>query len=261
MLTGRSLSKRFRKNQRRLNNRIIAYLKEQTPEQVHDLRTATRRLSATIELLPKNVRDTKRIRKHSQKIQKLISLNAKARDLDIIISRAIARKSDHEYARLAKKLENARGVALKPAIEFAASMTEAKQPSIRGKTLSNTDTQKRFNKIAKRLNSRITKRLPAVLEDANNKRELHRLREDLRMLRYAIEITGEKKSSKVLPLLRSWQEILGQIHDSDIVIDYLQHEEESPEARDLIRDELIERNKNYEIFASMASKPPATLDQ
>ena len=260
MLTGRSLSKRFRKNQRRLNDRVIAYLKDQTPEQVHDLRTATRRLSATIELLPRNVRDTKRIRKYSEKIQKLISLNAKARDLDIIISRAIARKSDPEYARLVKKLENARRAALKPAIEFASSMRVAKQPWIRGKTLSNTDTRKRFNKMTKRLNSRISKRLPVVLEDANDKRELHRLREDSRMLRYAIEISGEKKSSKVLPLLRSWQEVLGLIHDSDIVIDYLQHEEESPEARDLVRDELTERNKNYETFASMAPKSPTTLD-
>ena len=260
MLTGRSLSKRFRKNQRRLNDRIVAYLKEQTPEKVHDLRTATRRLSATIELLPKNVRDTQRIRKYLERIQKLISLNAKVRDLDIIIPRAVARKNDPEYARLAKNLENARRLALKPALEFASSIEDAKQPSIRAKNLSNADAQKRFNKITRRLNSRISKRLPIVLEDANDKRELHKLREDSRMLRYTIEVAGEKKSSKILPMLRSWQEVLGLIHDSDIVIDYLQHEQESPEARDLVRDELTERNKNYEIFASMASKSLPILD-
>ena len=75
------------------------------------------------------------------------------------------------------------------------------------------------------------------------------------MLRYAIEAAGERKSSKILPVLRSWQEILGLIHDSDIVIDYLQNEKDSPESRDLVRDELTERNKNYETFATMAKSP------
>lgn len=244
-----------------MNDRTIAYLKKQMPEQVHDLRTATRRLSATIELLPKNVRDTKRFRKYSERIQNLISLNAKVRDLDIIISRAAARKNDPEYAKLTKKFENARRTALKPALEFASTMGKTKQPSIRGRDLSSLDARKRFNKITNRLSSRITKRLPVVLEDANNKRELHRLREDSRMLRYTIELAGEKKSSKILPVLRSWQEILGLIHDGDIVIDYLQNEEESPEARDLIRDELTERNKNYEIFTSMVAKSPLPLNK
>ena len=244
-----------------MNDRIASYLKEPTPEHVHDIRTATRRLFATIELLPKDIRETKRIRKYSERIQKLISLNAKTRDLDIIIPRATARKNDPEYAKLAKKLENSRRSALKPAIEFASSMKETRQPSIRGKKLSSYDAQKRFNKISKRLNSRISKRLPVVLEDPNDKRELHRLREDSRLFRYTIELAGEKKSSKILPLLRSWQEILGLIHDSDIVIAYLKNEKESPEARDLVRDEVTERNKNYETFSSMAAKSAAMLDQ
>lgn len=261
MLTGRSLSKRLRKNQMRVNDRIAAYLKEQTPEHVHDLRTATRKLSANIDLLPKNVRGSKQTRKYSETIQKLISLNAKVRDLDIIISRATAKKNDPEFTKLAKDLENARRSALKPAVAFASLMREAKQPSIRGKDLSNADVRKRFTKITKRLISRISRRLPVVLEDASDKRELHRLREDSRILRYTVEIGKEKESPKILPILRSWQEVLGQIHDSDIVINYLQNEEKSPEARDLVRDELSQRNKNYEMFVSMAARSQVMLHQ
>lgn len=259
MLTGRSLSKRYRKTQRRLNDRISAYLKEQAPDQVHDLRTVTRRLLAVIELLPKSVRTSKRIRKYSEKAQKLISLNARVRDLDIIIARAAARKSDPEYTKFAKKLENTRKSALKPALKFASSFEDTKQPMVRGKDVSNIDARKRYNKITRRLSSRISNRLPMVLEDAGNKKELHRLREDSRMLRYVIELAGAEKSSKTLPILTSWQEILGLIHDSDIVIDYLQNEEETPEVRDLIRDEHTERNKNYEVFASMAAKSVSRL--
>src|SRR5215467_11354426 len=160
MLTGRSLSKRFRKNQKRLNERIGTYLKEQTPEQVHDLRTATRKLLAVIELLPKSIRSSKRIRKFSERIEELISLNAKVRDLDIIISRAAARKTDPEYAKLVKSLEGARRSALKPAIEFASSIQEVKQPSTHGNDFSNAEARKRFTKLTRRLNSKISKRLP-----------------------------------------------------------------------------------------------------
>lgn len=259
MINGRSLTKRYRKTQKRLNDRINAYLKEQAPDQVHDLRTATRRLLAVIELLPKSVRTAKRTRKYSEKSRKLISLNARVRDLDIIIARAAARTNIPEYAKFAKKLEKARKSALKPALEFASSFEDTKQPTVRGKNLSDTDVRKRFNKIARRLSSRISKRLPVVLEDASNKSELHRLREDSRMLRYTIELVGEDKSSKIVPILTAWQETLGLIHDSDIVIDYLQHEEETPEVRDLMRDEQVERVKNYEVFATMAAKSAASL--
>ena len=261
MLTGSSLPKRYRKTQRRLNDRVSAYLKEQSPDHVHDLRTTTRRLLTLIELLPKSVRTAKRFRKYSERTQKLISLNARVRDLDIIIARAAARQNDPEYAKFAKKLENSRKSALKPAREFAASFEDTKQPTLHGKDVSNIDPRKRFNKIARRLSSRISKRLSIVLEDASNKRELHRLREDARMLRYMIELAEGEKSSKVLPILTSWQETLGLIHDSDIVIDYLQNEKGTPEVMDLIRDEHAERNKNYEVFASMAAKSAAMLSK
>jgi len=211
--------------------------------------------------LPKSVRSEKQVRKYSSRIQKLISLNANVRDIDIIITRVAARKSDPEYAKLAKTLENSRKTALKPAVEFVSSFGESKQPSVRVRELSNIDVRKRYNKITKRLSSTISKRLPVVLEDASDKRELHKLREDSRMLRYTIELSVEQKSLTILPVLRSWQEILGIIHDSDIVIDYLQNEEESPVVRDLIRDERTERNKNYERFASISAKSTPKLDQ
>lgn len=261
MITRRLLMKRLRKNQERSNDRIGAYVKRPTPENVHDLRTAARRLLATIQLLPKNVRKDKRTKTFSEKYARLISLNAKVRDLDIIISRAIARQSDSQYAKLAKNLADRRKSALKSAIQYASSMNRNEKLSLRKKALSDTSVRKRFDKTAKRLKSRIAKRLPVVLEDSKNIRELHRLREDSRMLRYIIEVGEGSKSSKRLVVLRSWQEILGLIHDSDIVIDFLRNEEESPEIRDLVRDELTERNKNYETFASMALKSAPRLGE
>jgi len=236
-------------------------LRDQTPERVHDLRTAARRLLAVIELLPKSVRNEKRVRKYSIRIQKLINVNAKVRDLDIIITRVALRKNVFEYAKLAKTLENTRQTSLKPVVDSVSSFSESKQPSVHARDLSNADARKRYNKTTKRLSSTISKRLPIVLQDASNKRELHKLREDSRMLRYTIELSLEKKSLTILPILRSWQETLGLIHDSDIVIDYLQNEDESPEVRDLIRDERTERNKNYERFASIAAKSAPKLDQ
>ena len=254
MITRRLLMKQFRKNQERSNDRLGAYVKNPTSERVHDLRTAGRRLLATIQLLPKNARNDKRVRKFSEKYARLVSLNAGIRDLDVIISRAAARGSDPEYAKLVKNLTNRRKSALKSALQYASSMKGSEKLFLRREDLSNASVRKRVDKIAKRLKSRIAERLPIVLKDSSDKRELHRLREDSRTLRYVFELGGGSKSSKSIAMLRSWQEILGLIHDSDIVIDFFQNEEESPEKRDLIRDEFTERNKNYEAFASMASK-------
>jgi CHAD domain-containing protein len=63
---------------------------------------------------------------------------------------------------------------------------------------------------------------------------------------------------KLLAVLRSWQEILGVIHDSDVFIDYFQDQKKWPEAQALRSDEMVRRNRSYEEFLSMAKGNPVS---
>ena len=250
VINRRTYHKDLDKIQRSVNKRVRGYLKDQSADNVHDLRTAVRRLLACIKLLPGTTRRAKKTAKYVARYEKLLRLNAKVRDLDIIISRVAARSSDSGYAEFAKSLEDSRKAAAKPAIQSASSIGSARSLSIDEDEIPNLSLRGRFDKITKRLEAKIEKRLPLVLKDSSMKEELHRLREDARMLRYTIDLGGISKDSQAMIVLRSWQDLLGLIHDSDIVIQYLQNQKESPEIRDLLRDEFAERNKNYEKFAT-----------
>lgn len=252
MISRSAYIKKFSKTQKTMGKKLRAYLAEQSEKNVHDLRTAGRRVLASIRLLPKSVRDKKGTRKYARQFEKLISLNAKVRDLDLVLSRVSTRDQNPESSQLSKSLGKAREESLKPAVEFASAIRPKSGLAIRTVDLSNKSLSKRFNKITDTLKSKIEERLPVVLRDPREKEELHGLREDSRQYRYTLELGSTSKTTPTLVTLRSWQNILGLIHDSDIIIDYLQHQEKSPETQDLLREELTIRNGNYEKFASMA---------
>lgn len=250
MINRRLYHKSLDKMQRSVNKRVRSYMKDQNADNVHDLRTAVRRLLTCIKLLPGSIRRAKKTGKYVARYEILLRLNAKVRDLDIILSRAAARSNDSGYAEFAKSLSDSRKAAAQPAVHFASSLGSARSLSIDENDIPNITLRRRFDKITKRLEAKIGKRLPLVLTDSSEKEELHRLREDVRMLRYTMDLGGLPRGSQAMLVLRSWQDLLGLIHDSDIVIDYLQHQKESPEIRDLLRDEFARRNKNYENFAT-----------
>lgn len=230
-----------------------AFLENQTAENVHDLRTASRRLLACLLILPGTVRKKRKVEEFSATLDELIKRNAAVRDIDIISSK-ISNRSDRPVPdELLARLENQRVKSLKPGLRLAAKIRRLKAPRIQMDKLSDALLQERLDKVNRKLEARIRDRLPTVLGDPAEKRELHRLREDSRRLRYVLDLGGTSPKSEPMPLLRSWQDILGLIHDSDIMIDYLQREKPSPEIQELLRSEVSERNSNYERFASMAT--------
>lgn len=193
------------------------------------------------------------MKKYSDGLEELIERNAKVRDIDIILSKISARSDGTTYEQLARELSEQRRDRLGSSLRLVGSVRKLTRPSVNAEDLSDEILQRRFEKVNRKLESRIKERLPMVLADPARKRDLHRLRDDSRRLRYVLDLAGTPNSAEPIALLRSWQDILGMIHDSDIMIDYLQGEKMSPEIQDLFRDEVGERNRNYEKFASMAT--------
>ena len=193
------------------------------------------------------------IKRYSEGLEDLIKRNATVRDIDIILSKISSRSDATVYEQLVRLLSEQRTGRLRSSLRLVESVMDLPRPSINQEDLSDDILQIRFEKVNRRLESKIKERLPIVLGDPAKKRDLHRLREDSRQLRYVLDLAGTPDSAEPMALLRSWQDILGLIHDSDIMIDYLQGEKMSPEIQDLFRDEVAERNRNYEKFASMAT--------
>jgi len=132
-------------------------------------------------------------------------------------------------------------------------------PRITEKDLSVPKLQKRLNKTTNQLIAAINGRLPMVLKDSNNFRDLHLLRIDCRRLRYLAELFRSKKTARLLLRLRSWQSQLGFIHDSDLTIDYLRNLGDAPEMQPILNDLVTQRRQRYEKFSSVKQISPVSF--
>ena len=56
----------------------------------------------TANILPKKIRGEKESKRYLESPEKLLRLNAKVRDIDIILSKLPHHRDDSEYAKLAK---------------------------------------------------------------------------------------------------------------------------------------------------------------
>jgi CHAD domain-containing protein len=92
--------------------------------------------------------------------------------------------------------------------------------------LTDRKLQQRFQKVVTRFAGRIDQLLPIVTSDIGKVNELHQLRKDCKKLRYTLEVLDNeaRQNEVVLSLigyLEDLQDILGSIHDCDIMIQYL----------------------------------------
>ncbi len=256
MITPRSYAQSLSKSEKNLSDRVKAYLKEPNEENVHDLRVSIRRLLTAASILPKKIRGQKQSKKHLEGYEKLFKLNAKARDLDIILSKLPPHEDDPVYAKIVKQLNEARESAVKKAQRYASSIKEKKNPSVSTEDLSGSAIQKRFKKTASSLSKRLKKHLRIVVKEPTNTVELHKLREDSRRLRFTLEMDDTPETSKLLPVLETWQEVLGKIRDSDIFIERFELERDSSKLREVLNREKADRNDNYTRFLEIAKESP-----
>lgn len=264
MITRNSYSKAIDRINGKLAKRIAAYTRESNEKNVHDLRTAIRRLIAAVELLPRKLRKKKRIVKHVTAYDRLLKANAKTRDLDVIISKIERHRdgSQPKYSHLLAELRILRKDNSKRGHKMALSLKHHPRLQIPIKPLSSDDLEKRYYKIVTRYSSRIKKRVPIVVENPYEKEELHLLREDTRKLRYILDLGSYGKASKNISTLKAWQDILGAVHDSDIFIQRLEKMKD-PTVNSLLYEEEMIRKQNYEKFRSMMksqSLPKLTPD-
>lgn len=268
-------------NIQKVGKRVEEYTKDPNEENIHDIRTAIRRLEASYQSSPKQLQK-KKIKKYVGISKCLFKLNSEIRDFDIILEKLSkeGQLSEHQLEPLKKSLEREKDKKLGKALIIATELKNLNVPhpskdddlykhnKIKKKLTKKLT--KKYNKIVNNFASRIEKNLPAVISDCEKIDELHEIRKDSKKLRYLLELLlsevdrrnenvdkedrhSENKGGDVhgvsglLGTLGSIQNMLGIIHDYDITIDYLK-KHHTNEHNDVENNIAVIRKNKYEQF-------------
>ena len=250
---------RLHENLRRVNNRVNKYLRDPNEKQIHDIRTAIRRLEAAFSTLPKNYRKTITLSEYVLTCKNLFKVNSEIRDMDIISQKLQKYPVNDHRDRNIQILKETRATKLEHAKEIALSLKNTGISKILDKTdVTEKNLQKRYNKILSRLISRLESNFPIVITDSSSIEELHDLRKFCKKLRYMLELLPDHNKSAVGQMrktLQKIQDILGAIHDYDFTIQYLKSVENlSKEIQEIIDTEMDERRIKYEEFLKFCKR-------
>lgn len=250
---------RLHENLRRVNNRVNKYLRDPNEKQIHDIRTAIRRLEAGFSTLPKNYRKTIPLSEYVLTCKNLFKVNSEIRDMDIISQKLQKYPVNDHKDRIIQILNETRVTKLEHAKEIALSLKNTDISKILDKIdVTEKNLQKSYNKILSRLISRLESNFPIVITDSSSIEELHDLRKFCKKLRYMLELLPDDNKSAVGQMrktLQKIQDILGAIHDYDFTIQYLKSVENlSKEVQEIIDTETDERRIKYEEFLKFCKR-------
>ena len=267
--------------------KLDKYLENPNEDNIHHMRTSLRRLEAVYQSSPKQIRNKKKIKKFASSAKKLFRINSKIRDVDIILKMLANEgkmpqdkleefKNHNEYDKQ-KYLKQARIIALDLRRQIIPNFYDRKKIN-RSFT---SKSRKRLLKMVRKLKTQIERKIPIVINNEDRILVLHELRKDTKKLRYLIELvtrrdyerasersTGDEdfdeqlggNHHRILRELEKIQGMLGEIHDYDVTIDYLnqQHLSKSFLISDIIENMINVRKKRFNEFVDY--NKPTNLD-
>ena len=249
---------KLNENLQRVNNRVNKYLKTPNSKQIHDVRTAIRRLDATFMLLPKNNRSHSSLSDYLLKCKEFFKVNSEIRNLDIMYVKLQKYPANTQKNNLLESLKATRGVKLQHAKTIARSLKRIDTSKIVDKIgVTEKELAKRHSKIVSNLISTIQTTFPIVITNSLKLEELHDLRIACKKLRYLMELIPDEnnKMMKIRKNLQKLQDVLGAIHDYDFTIEYLNSLGlQSLEIQEIIAIEKEQRSVKYEEFIRLCRR-------
>src|SRR5438876_10069131 len=186
---------RLEANVQRVDKRLNDYLKDPNENNIHDIRTAIRRLDASFGSLPKKERNKNNIHDYITIAKRLFKINSQIRDYDIINTKLEKYSPDTAYTQLTESLKRRRKTKLANAIKIATSLRQLPVPYFTENDIVEKKLQRRYNKVVRRLSERIELNFPVVLTNMNKIVELHDMRKDCKKLRYQLELMPDQKDN------------------------------------------------------------------
>ena len=197
LVTTKHFAAKMEENIKRVESRDSDYIKDSNETNIHDIRTAVRRLDASYKSLPKTLRRNNRISRYMNTSKQLLKLNSHIRDFEINEEKLQKYSSEHKYNNLTNLLKKRRETKLASARKVALSLRDIHRPRIDESDLPPNKLEARFNKVIARLVEDIELSLPVVLTNPDKIKELHKLRKDCKKLRYLLElIPDQDRNSK-----------------------------------------------------------------
>ncbi len=250
MLTAALFQKKFESDLLRVNRRIESYLESSSEENIRDVRTAIRRLETTSKLLSRALRRG-RVSKYIDLCKKFFKISNELRDLDIIQAKLSMYFELNSHKSTFKRIKNRRKELLVSSRKVARKIKRRK-PELDASRIRENKLRKGFDKVVFKLNGVLQYLLPIVLKDSENVKELHLFRKICKRLRYLLEVdTSREGSSTLTDLLKKWQDLLGEIRDSDVTIDYLKRLSQTKSVAEALTTERNVRDHAYKKFVGL----------
>lgn len=240
----------FQEKQHDSRKRLEDYLNEQGEKQIHDLRTSIRRLEATYLIFPNSFK-RKKTDNFVSAYKSLFRKNSTLRDLDVIIKKFLENGLPEESDSI-KYLIRQKKKKIKEILKEAKNVSKLKIPQIK-----NGNSEKIIPKYEITISSfmqKIQDYIPVVISDESKIDELHLMRKTAKKLRYILEIEPNDSYRHLINSIKSFQKILGNIHDCDITINFLKkYSKKFPELKSLILKEEEIRNQIYKKLSDSLS--------
>jgi len=255
-ISSKPFVKTLQENMQRVDKRVNDYLANSNEGNIHDVRTAIRRVDASFMSLPKNVRKKNRAYNYTTVSKRLFKINSQVRDYDIIYGKLEKYSSEPVYIELTESLKKRRDAKLRKARNIALSLRKLPLPKIDEDDIPDKNLQRRFNKVVSKYSDRIELNFPVVLTNASKIGQLHQMRKDCKKLRYLLELLTDqnKETGRMISELEEVQDMLGAIHDDDIMTAYLKRARRPKAVHHILDDEMAERNKKYEEFVQFCKR-------
>src|SRR5215472_6280502 len=107
-LTSSHFVTKMEENVKRVDDRLNDYIKDSNENNIHDIRTAVRRLDASYRSLPKSMQRKNKISKYMRTSKLLFKINSQVRDYDIICEKLQKYSSEPIYTELTGSLNRKR---------------------------------------------------------------------------------------------------------------------------------------------------------
>lgn len=244
----RVFARGVRKLARRVDDATSQWLQAPTVRNTHWLRTSLRRMDACLELLPKAARRTERARRYRKRCRKLFAALAPLRDADVMGEELGAVLDEHRHS----SIERAR--------PQAKQALAAKKPRLGDDAHDDAAIAARFAKVVARHGERLRRNLPLAVTDTTRVEELHDARKAAKRLRYAYELGGDDVLGRRLAWITALQDLLGDLHDRDVLIGTLSELPPSPKRRAALESAREARRAKHEELATWLRRTPTLVD-
>ena len=255
-ISPKSFITKLQENTKRVDKRVSDYEAHSNEANIHDIRTAIRRVDASFRSLPKKISKKGKVYDYALLTKQLFKINSQVRDYDIIYGKLEKYSSEPVYTKLTEALKKRRNAKLRKARKIAMLLRKLPSPKINEDDISNKKLQKRFTKVISKFSDKIELNFPVVLTNADKIRELHEMRKDCKKLRYMLEIlpNQDNEIAKTITELEEVQDMLGVIHDDDITISYLRRLRQPEKVHHILEGVISERNQKYEEFVEFSKR-------